>query len=117
MGGQMSAGNLIHHMAIQQDQGMARDSLNALIEDWQTIAWRYADIQAIEGWEIWQGQQVRAGVTHGIVMRFYDLKPTMRLLWQGRIFNVVSAVNPGEQKRGTRMLVQAKEDPTVRVED
>lgn len=97
-------------MQIQEDQGTTRNDFNEPVPSWVTVAWRYADVQSLDDAEMFSAQQVRAVANFRIVMRYYDLKPTHRIKWGSRIFQVVPADNPGERQRGTEMSVMAKEE-------
>lgn len=110
-------GKLRHHLEIQEEiTPTPTDSFGAPKPKWTTVAKRYAEIEGIEGRELWQGQQVRPDVTHGITIRYYQnskgepLGPKQRLKWVKRIFNIESAINIGERKRGTEMHVMVKEE-------
>lgn len=83
------AGELIHRVQIQADAGTTTDALGEPVEDWQTVAYRYASIEPLGGRELWTAQQVQADVSHRIRMRFYaGVTPKMRILFQSRIFNI-----------------------------
>jgi SPP1 family predicted phage head-tail adaptor len=90
----MKAGKLYHRLAIQEDKGTAVNALNERVENWATLTTRYGSIEPLTGRELWTAQQVQADVTHKIRMRSYaGLKPKMRLVFQGRIFNIGSVRN------------------------
>ncbi len=101
----MQAGDLIHRVRIEEDQGETLNALNERVEDWQTIAYRYASIEPLKGIELWTAMQVQADVTHKIKMRCYaSLTPKMRLVFAGRIFNIGSIRNIEERREQFEIL-------------
>ena len=119
-------GALRHRIDILQDQrSTGQVPVNATGEPqpaWSVVAHRWASIEAAGGREIWYGEQVVSDSTHLIRMRFFDgLTEQMRLglggvmqdgKYTGRVFEIESVNNPGEQHVTTIQLVQVKETTT-----
>lgn len=95
----MMAGALRHRITIQEDKGATVNALNERVEGWTTLTTRYGSVEPLTGRELWTAQQVQADITHKIRMRYYaGMKPTMRLVFQGRIFNIGSIRNLEEKR-------------------
>ncbi len=91
------AGMLYHRVKVQEDQGTTKNAMGEPIEDWVTIKTRYAKIEPLTGREYWDAQQIKSNVTHTVTMRFCEgLTTKMRLVFQGRIFNLGNILCPGE---------------------
>jgi len=68
----------------------------------ETIARRWAKLEPVSGNETWQQQQVQAEVTHTLTLRYLaSLTPACRVLYQGRVFHLVSCLNVGERNEWT----------------
>lgn len=107
-------GRLRHHVQLQK-RTLKPDAMGQPIETWETIAKRYADINALTGREPWYSKEVSPDVTHSVEMRsFVDkdgtkLGPVHRIVWGSRIFNIDNVLNPGEQSKGTLIIALCKE--------
>ena len=92
------AGDLKHPIVIQAE-GLANDNMGGQEEDWTTVISAKARIKPLSGWERVRAQQLEAGVTHQIIIRYRPgVKESMRIVFENRIFNIRSALNVDEQK-------------------
>ena len=104
----MKAGALRARVAIQQ-RALAQDASGALAATWSTLGTVWADVRSIGGFERLAPQldQTVATATHTARMRKgaqgITLRPSMRLLWDGRIFEITSVLDP--DNRGAQQLV------------
>lgn len=73
----------------------------------------WANVNPISGLERIQGDRVKDVRTHRVTMKFYSpgIDATMRLIFETRIFEIISVVNIGE--RGCFTVLDVKEAPPV----
>ena len=61
-------------------------------EDWKDIATTWANINPISGKEYYSAETINSDLTHKIRLRYRKgITPDMRVLYNGRIFYIVSA--------------------------
>ena len=96
------------------------DSWNQPIETWMPIlddtdpeydeqevkdASVWADVHPLNGKELWAARAVQADVEGRITIRYNpDLKATDRVIYQGRVLEILSFFHPKEDKRTTQIL-------------
>lgn len=69
-------------------------------ETWREVEQVWASIRPLSGREYYASSGPRAEVTHEILMRFgADVLPKDRILYEGRVFEVMSNINVGERNR------------------
>lgn len=85
----MRAGDLDQQITIQV-AALSRGASGEQLETWQTWQTVWASVQTSGGSESFYNPQLVAMSTHKIKMRFiHGVKPTMRILWRGRILDIV----------------------------
>ena len=93
----MQSGRLRHVITIQQ-RTLAQDAGGALAPNWVDLATVRAEMRSPAGLERVQAgmDQTVATVTHQarIRARQGDFTPAMRVVWKGRIFQIVSVTDP-----------------------
>ena len=100
----MHSGRLRHRIAIQS-KVETQDSMGGVIETWTTIATRWGSIEPLQPRELFQAQQVDARISHRIGLRYYPgLTSEHRLVYDNRIFEILSPLNQGERDRMTDVL-------------
>ena len=98
----MESGKLRHRIVIQRKIIIK----NSYGED--TITWvddcnRWAGIYPLRGEQYYDAQQVQAGITHKIVLRYCTLQdgtlinPNCRIKHEERFFEIISSINPEER--------------------
>lgn len=103
----MRAGRLRHRGDIEQ-YTVLQNETGEPEKEWAPFAVRWMSIDPIEGREFWAAQQVNAEVTHRIRLRYLEgLSPKMRIVFQGRVFQIDSVRNLSERR--TEMEVMAIE--------
>ena len=113
----MRIGPLRQRVQIMLDVRSGKDSSGQLVTTPTLQVMRSADIQAVNGREIFQGVQVRPDISHLITMRAWTgLKPKMYIVWTTatwgtRTFQIEYIINPGERAMGTRIVAACKEQP------
>lgn len=105
----MRAGRLRHVVTIQQ-RSTAQDSSGALDGDWVDVATVRAEVRSPAGLERVQAgmEQTVATVTHTVRMRKeVTVLPSMRVVWEGKILQVVSVMDP--DNLGVQLLLNCYE--------
>lgn len=105
----MKIGNLRHRVVLQQ-KVITEDALKQQSEVWTDIATVWAAIEPLSGREYFAARQENAEVTAKITIRYRkDVTPDMRAVSEGRVFDVLSVINPGE--RNISLILMCKEIP------
>jgi len=97
----MESGRLRHRVTLQE-RSSSVDGFGQPLDDWADVLTTWATVQPVSGREFQEGVQVEAEITHKVWLRWragVAPKPTMRLLFEGRKFEIVSVVNVNERKR------------------
>jgi SPP1 family predicted phage head-tail adaptor len=103
----MKAGAMRARVTIQQ-RTLAQDAAGAHKPAWDDLGTVWADVRSIGGFERLAPQvdQTVATATHTARMRKgaqgIVLRPSMRLLWDGRVFEITSVLDP--DNRGIQQL-------------
>lgn len=93
----MKIGKLRHRITLQEYIA-TRDSFGAEVEAWVDIGTVWASIEPLSGREFFAAQQVNAEVSTKITLRYRTgIKPEMRVLFAGRVFEIVSVINLEEK--------------------
>ena len=93
----MHAGLLRHRVAIQEETA-ARGSTGEVTRTWATIARRWAAVQPVRARELMAANELRADVTHRVVLRYYSgLTNRHRFLFGSRILEIVEVIDPLER--------------------
>ena len=92
-------GNLRHRLTIEQPVRTGDEGGGATLT-WTTLATVWGQITAGSGREIVQGDTPTARGTYRIIMRYRsDIAPTMRLGWNGRLFEIIAVRDEDGTKR------------------
>lgn len=77
-------------------------------EDWKDIATTWASINPISGKEYYSAETINSDLTHKIRLRYRrGITPDMRILYNGRIFYIVSVIN--EHEKNTMLQLMCRE--------
>jgi len=107
----MRIGPLRHRIQIQAPT-LERGPRGEWSNDFDPVVTRWGSISPLTGREQLDAGKMEATVTHRIVIRYYaQLKPTYRLISQGRVYNIESIVNVDLRRRTMEIL--AIEDPNL----
>ena len=94
----MHAGQLTKQITIQV-RTLDQDASGQPTETWATFATVYARIAPLTGKDYLSAKQVVDDVTHDVDIRYRrGIKPKMRVLYQDRIFEILSALDPKEAR-------------------
>lgn len=105
----MQAGQLRHRVAIQEPtETIVRGEPSVT---WNTVATRWASLEALAGRELWNARQVQPDITHRVEMRHESglaINSKWRLLFAGdRVLEILSIRRPLE--RPINWLLECKE--------
>lgn len=93
----MKAGKLRHRVTIQESN-CTSDEVGEPAQNYRDLKNVWARVEPLTGRELWQAQQIKATTNHRITMRFYTVvKPTMRVLFKNRVFEIDSVKNTEER--------------------
>lgn len=107
----MKIGSLRHKVTLQQ-KTIAEDAIKQQSEAWTDIATVWAAIEPLSGREYFAARQENAEVMVKITIRYRkDATLDMRAVSEGRVFDVLSVINPGE--RNISLTLMCKEALTV----
>ncbi len=104
----MRIGELRKQVAIQQEQPTP-DGAGGYALTWTTLATTWADISPISGTEVFTSGHLEGHVTHKVTMRWRSditITSDMRLLYNNRIFNILTVMNNDERNRFAELLVE-----------
>lgn len=77
-------------------------------EDWKDIATTWANINPISGKEYYSAETINSDLTHKIRLRYRKgITPDMRILYNGRIFYIISVIN--EYEKNTMLQLMCRE--------
>jgi len=103
----ISAGTLRNAVTIQRAVTL-KNEFGEPEESWTNLYSTQAAFAGIKGREFFGAQQVSDEITIPVVVRYrQQIKPTDRILFGSRIFQVLSVVNVGERDR--KVMLNCKE--------
>lgn len=92
----MRIGELRHRVSIQKKR-ITEDELKQQTENWADIATVWASIEPLSGREYFSARQENSEVTTKITIRYRrDITADMRVVFDGKILEVLSVINPQE---------------------
>jgi len=103
----LRAGTLRHKILIQR-KTTSKDSNGATVYNWTNLKITRASINPITGSEFFINENIKNDVDSKIVLRFTDIAPADRIIFNERIFDIKYSLNFGERKN--HILILAKED-------
>lgn len=101
----MQSGKLRHRVLVQHDTATTAGIDGHITPTWSTLGRRWANVEPLAGREFWNAQQVQAGITHSVVMRWWErVTPRMQIIHGGRTLRIESVLNTGERGREMKLL-------------
>ncbi len=99
------AGVLRERVTIQR-KVVTRDGYGAEQVTWQDVATVWARVEVVKEREVPESRQMDVMASHRVTMRYRtDVDETMRLVWRGRVLNIVALV-PDERRRYLAVLAE-----------
>lgn len=91
-------GDMRHRVRIEQ-RSTAQDASGEALLSWILVKEVYAALQATPGSEVWASAQRSGRVPTIFRIRYLStVVPEMRLTWNGKVFDIKSAVDQGGRK-------------------
>lgn len=105
------ASRLRQRIMIQQPDNTADDA-GGVTKSWEDLAPVWAEVEPISASEVLQADSLRSEVTHRVTIRYRDdVTNAMRILFEGRVFNIRAVTNLLE--RGILLELLAEEGVAV----
>lgn len=103
----MRAGSMRHRVTIQQ-RSTGVDAAGGALDSWETFATRWASLNRASGSEVWASAQRSGRVPSVFRLRYLaGVSPAMRLVHDGRTYEILSAVN--QEGRKAELVITAEE--------
>lgn len=98
----------MRHQVRIEVQTSTQDAAGQRVEYWTTVAERRAAIERTPGSEVWASAQRHGLVPTVFRLRYMDgVSPGMRLIYDERVFDILSAIDPAG--RGEELIISAEE--------
>lgn len=100
----MRIGRLRHRVTIQAETATT-DAGGGYASAWADVATVWARLEAMEGRELVLGGVIRGDASHRVTMRYRaGVTPDNRIVYDGRVFDVVSVANLEERDEALRIM-------------
>lgn len=101
----MRAGQLKHLLSIERVTEI-QNSFGEPVREWQEVSKAYGAIYPIRGIERYMSMEKHAKATHEINIRYISITPKDRIIYQNRVFEIISILNLGERNRQLKIIVE-----------
>ena len=99
-------GELRHRVTIQEEVATP-DGGGGYALGWADVATLWAKVEPLSARERLFAEKLDGVVTHRVVVRFRDdITAAMRVLYEGRLFNIRGVLETGERERFTEILAE-----------
>jgi len=100
----MYAGRLNKRINIEREI-RSSDGAGGSNSTWSQIKSIFAEIKPVSGREVVNSQRLQAQLTHKIIVRFTtDIRPSDRIEYNGRFFNIRAIINVEEQNKWLEIM-------------
>jgi SPP1 family predicted phage head-tail adaptor len=100
----LRSGDLRRRVTVQQ-RTVSVDTFGQQAVSWSSFLECWADIQPSSGRELIAAQAQQSEVTHQVVIRYRSgVLPAMRVLYQGRVFDIQSVIDVDTQHRRLALM-------------
>jgi len=99
----MNVGRLKHRIKLQEQQETQDPNTGAITKSWVDVASVWASVEGINGREFVAAAAEQAAVTWRITVRYRDILPTWRIVFDGRYFNIKAILPNNDQTQLTLM--------------
>lgn len=94
------AGRRNQRITFQRVTGETRTPSGAVVPTWSDVVSLWADVDELNGNELWRAQQVQSKVTHFVTILYYaGLTTAHRIVWEARTLGIDGIANPDGVKR------------------
>lgn len=96
----VSAGELRDRIRIDQNNGTTSNEIGEEIPGWTVLATLWGKVEPMSTGEQWRRQQMNASANWKVTIRYRsDVRSTMRVVKDGRTFEIEGVTNPDMKKR------------------
>ncbi len=82
-----------------------QDEVGQPVQEWQDVATVWGAVEPLRGREYFAAAQTQAEVTTRIRVRYRrGIRPDMRALYDGRVFNITAVIDPEERHRELQLM-------------
>ena len=100
----MNSGDMRQRISIQ-DKTTGRDSFGGEVVTWSETAAVWATAEPLRGQEYLEARRLQSDLDIRFRIRYLaGLKPTMRVVYDGRIFNIQSVIHVKEARREIQLM-------------
>jgi SPP1 family predicted phage head-tail adaptor len=98
----------MRHRATLQQRATGLDAAGGVRNAWEDFATRWASLERTPGSEVWASAQNSGRVPAVFSLRYLaGVTPAMRLVYDGKVYNVLSAVD--QEGRKAEIVITAEE--------
>lgn len=95
----MDIGRLKHRITFQE-LSQSQNEYGELVEEWLDIKTVWAEIKPVSGNQFFAAKQINSEISHNVYIRYRtDLKPSMRIKFKERVFDILYLMNMNEDNR------------------
>lgn len=95
----MDIGRLKHRITFQA-LSQSKNEYGEIVEEWLDIKTVWAEIKPVSGNQFFAAKQINSEISHNVYIRYRtDLKPSMRIKFKDRVFEVLYLMNVNEDNR------------------
>lgn len=96
---------LMKHRVTLQERSLTEDGQGGYTEEWEDVASLWAHVTPLKGYERMQAMQLASPITHKVLIRYRaGLTTSMRLVFDGRVFEIEEAINLEEAKAFLQLI-------------
>ena len=100
----MRAGKL-RQMIVIQSHTFTTDDFGGQIEAWADVATVAASVEPLSGRELIAAQAAQSEITTRFVVRYLaGIEPAMRIVYNGKIYNISAIIDPEERHRELQIM-------------
>lgn len=101
----MTTAAVFRHRVTLQQRAADQDEAGQPVDTWKDVATVWGAVEPLRGREYFAAAQVQAEVTTRIRIRYCrGIRPDMRVLYDGRLFNILSVIDPEERHRELQLM-------------
>lgn len=107
----MEAGKLRSIIRILKAPADERGAPTQDVSRWVEVRTVRASVRPIRGRELWEAEQAQSIIDHRIIIRYDSaVRPSMRVQFEGRTFEILYVIDPEEQHRWMQLMCRELED-------
>lgn len=101
----MATASVFRHRVTIQELVTGQDEAGQPVDTWNDVATVWAAVEPLRGREYFAAAQVQAEVTTSIRIRYRKgIRPDMRVLYDGRLYNINAVIDPQERHRELQLM-------------